>query len=130
MLSTDGGDVASRLCALVKGTRLDMSALAERLGVDESELRRSIDANVTRPAFDVLIRAIRYFGVDPAWLLRGEYSAEIHMRCIAADENGRDEELRRLVSQLGEQPLLRVPLDAGQASQPDERIRSADWVMS
>ena len=110
MFCTDGGNVAARLRALVKGTRLDMSAIAARLGVDETDLRRSMDPSVTRPAFTVLVSAIRYFGVDPVWLLSGEYSAEVHKRCIAAAEGGRDEELQRLVSQLSAGPLLRMPL--------------------
>jgi hypothetical protein len=89
--------------------RQDMPAIATRLGVEEPALRMSLDASAPYPTSEVLLAVIRYFGVDPGWLLTGEYSRETHAEAVAADERGSEENLRRLLGALS-YPSLGPPL--------------------
>jgi hypothetical protein len=94
--------IAARLRALFERTNLDVAMGAARLAVAESALRRSLDAVSPLQTLDVLIAVTRFFGLDPCWLITGEYSAACHARFFAADEEGRDGEVRRLVADLVE----------------------------
>ncbi len=45
----------------------------------------SIDFTSPRPTAEVLVAAIRYYGVDPSWLLTGEYNATVHRHAVDGD---------------------------------------------
>jgi hypothetical protein len=63
----------------------DPAAIARHLRVDELELRMSIDTESPRPTMDVLLAVIREYGVDPTWILTGEYDTGTHRRTIESD---------------------------------------------
>jgi hypothetical protein len=76
--------VASRIRGLLCGQG-DPRELAARLGVDEMALRISIDELSPYPTMGVIAAIIREYGVDPSWLLTGNYSASAHREALDAN---------------------------------------------
>lgn len=74
--------IAARLRKLLRPGFIDLPAIAARLGVDESALRDSMDERSPRPSVDVLTAAVRQLGVDPTWLLTGDYSRGTHVAAL------------------------------------------------
>ena len=64
-----------------------MSDAAKRLRVDELSLRMSVDELAPYPTVDVIAAVVREYGVDPSWLLTGEYDSSTH-RNIADKHTG------------------------------------------
>jgi hypothetical protein len=56
--------------------------IAESLGVRESMLRDSIDPVRPHPWIEVLLAVIRRYGVDPTWILTGEYDHATHREAL------------------------------------------------
>jgi hypothetical protein len=56
----------------------DLAKTAQRLGVEELSLRMSVDEDSPHPTVEVLAAVIRAYGVDPTWLLTGEYDGATH----------------------------------------------------
>jgi hypothetical protein len=84
----DRAGVAARLRALIDNPEhLEPGVVARQLGVSEVVLRMSIDEESPRPTIEVLVAAIRYFGVDPSWLLTGEYDSGLHRQAIEGDRD-------------------------------------------
>lgn len=82
----DRASVAGRLRALIANSEgLEPGAVARRLGISEVALRMSIDEESPRPTSEVLVAAVRYYGVDPNWLLTGEYDLSVHRKAIDGD---------------------------------------------
>ena len=89
MAGSDRRDIAARIRALiVDQSAAGLNAVAGRLRVDEQALRRSIDEALPDPAIDVLVAIVRDLGVDPTWLLTGEYAAATHERALESDDSG------------------------------------------
>jgi hypothetical protein len=65
-----------------------IEATARRLNVSEVALRISIDEIEPHPALEVLIAVVRHHGVDPTWLVTGQYDATSH-RAAISDEASR-----------------------------------------
>jgi hypothetical protein len=61
-----------------------IAAKAVLLGVNTGALRRSIDRQSPRPSLSVVVALVRHYGVDPAWLLYGDYDTATH--ALAADK--------------------------------------------
>ena len=70
--------IASRIRGLMGGEELSMSDAARRLRVDELSLRMSVDDLAPYPTVDVIAAVVREYGVDPTWLLTGEYDSATH----------------------------------------------------
>jgi hypothetical protein len=82
----DRAGVARRLRELFANSEgLEPGAVARRLGISEIALRMSIDEESPRPTAEVLVAAVRYHGVDPNWLLTGEYDLSVHRKAIDGD---------------------------------------------
>jgi hypothetical protein len=82
-VGVDRHQVAARLRELVGGLDAERVAKsAERLRIDEFTLRRSIDVKSPHPTLEVMVAAVREFGVDPNWLLTGDYSPTSHRRAM------------------------------------------------
>ena len=56
----------------------DLGAIAARLRVDEVSLRLSIDTLAPYPTVDVLAAVVSAYGVDPTWLITGDYNPSTH----------------------------------------------------
>lgn len=76
--------IAARLRALVfaRDGLATPGAIAETLGVRESMLRASIDEESPHPWMELLLAVIRVYGVDPTWLLTGEYNQSTHREAL------------------------------------------------
>ena len=83
----DRTGIAERLRSLLAGQGDDdLSRTAARLGVEELSLRMSIDGLSPHPTVEVLAAVIQQYGVDPAWLLTGNYDATTHRAAIETDD--------------------------------------------
>ena len=79
MDSIDRHAIAGRVRRLVGG--LDPQAIEQasrQLGVSEWALRLSIDPDSPQPTIEVILAIVRAYGVDPAWLLTGDYDSDTH----------------------------------------------------
>jgi hypothetical protein len=78
-------EIADRLRKLLPAE--DLPAIAERLGVEELSLRMSVDELSPFPTIDVLAAVVQHYGVDPSYLLTGEYDAALHRKVVDADRS-------------------------------------------
>ena len=80
----DRHELAARLRALLQpalqATRL--RALAARLNVKPRSLRDSIDCDDPHPSSAVVLAVVQHYGVDPTWLLTGEYDMATHRQAL------------------------------------------------
>jgi hypothetical protein len=83
MTASSNSAIASRIRGLLGGQG-DPGTLAARLRVDEVALRITIDELSPYPTMSVIAAVIREFGVDPSWLLTGEYSPAAHREILDA----------------------------------------------
>ena len=79
--------IAARIRGLLGGQDSTLSDAAKRLRVDEISLRMSVDTLAPYPTVDVIAAIVREYGVDPTWLLTGDYDAATH-RVIADKHTG------------------------------------------
>lgn len=79
--------IAGRILGLLGGQECSISDAAVRLKVDEVSLRISIDDLAPYPTVDVISAIVRVYGVDPSWLLTGEYDSATH-RSMADKHTG------------------------------------------
>lgn len=89
-------EIAARIRGLVAGQAETLSAMAERLGVHETALRISLDDVAPYPTIDVIAAVVGKYGVDPSWLLTGEYNSDSHRSTLES----RTEELPRVIAAL------------------------------
>lgn len=64
--------------------------MASRLRVDEVSLRMSIDSLSPYPTLDVLSAVVTAYGVDPTWLITGEYNPSTHRAAEAQPDRALD----------------------------------------
>ena len=77
-MNTKGAEIAGRIRGLIAGQSESMKEMADRLEVDEIALRISLDPLAPYPTIEVIAAVVAKYGVDPCWLLTGEYNPEIH----------------------------------------------------
>ena len=79
--------LAQRIRGLIAGQDGgDPAECARRLNVDEIGLRMSIDELAPNPTIDVIVAIVVTYGVDPTWLLTGEYDAATHRSILEEAE--------------------------------------------
>jgi hypothetical protein len=87
MTAFDRAGIAERLRGLIGGQDSgDLASTAARLRVEELSLRMSVDALSPHPTMEVIMAVIREYGVDPAWLLTGEYHSSSHRAAIEGEQ--------------------------------------------
>ena len=75
----DRSGIARRLRGLLGGQDGgDFAAIARRLGVEEVSLRMSVDELSPFPTIDVLSAVVITYGIDPTWLITGDYNPVTH----------------------------------------------------
>jgi len=75
--------IAERLRGLIGGQDGgDIAKSAARLRVEELSLRMSVDELSPHPTVEVLTAVISAYGIDPTWLLTGEYDSSSHRTAI------------------------------------------------
>jgi len=81
--SIDRHALAARIRGLIGGQDQGIiERTARRLGVGEVTLRISLDEVDPHPTLEVIDAVIFEYGVDPTWLLSGDYDATTHRRAI------------------------------------------------
>lgn len=86
--SLDSQAIAARIRGLLGGHEAgDLPSIAQRLGVREFVLRMCIDDLSPVPTLEVLAAIVNVYGVDPSWLLYGEYDSSTHRRAVSADRH-------------------------------------------
>jgi hypothetical protein len=96
-VNSDRYEIAVRVRGLLGGQDSgDLAATARRLDIEELALRMTIDEDSPHPVIDVLVAVIATYGVDPTWLLTGEYDAQTHRRALDGDRQAVAESLMRL----------------------------------
>jgi len=85
---------------------------AQRLNVSELDLRATIDLEAPRPAVSVMVAVVRSFGIDPMWLITGEYNAGTHHEAIQGSSAEVESLIRSLMHRSTTAPR------PGAASQP------------
>jgi hypothetical protein len=85
-MSVDRAAIAERIRGLFSGqSENDPAAAALRLGVDEVRLRSTIDGLAPTPTLDVIVAIVVAYGVDPTWLLTGNYDPGVHRNVLAGE---------------------------------------------
>jgi hypothetical protein len=86
----DRSAIAARIRHLLGAENpIDIDALADRLRVGAFALRRSLDEMAPDPTLDVLASIVQEFGVDPSWLVHGEYNSATHHAVLDDNYNVR-----------------------------------------
>ena len=90
--------IAARIRGLISGQDGgDVAHCAQRLRVDEVGLRMSIDDLAPNPTIDVIAAIVSAYGVDPSWLLTGNYDSGIH-RAILDEAESVEHAVSRLMT--------------------------------
>lgn len=75
--------IAARIRGLLTGQDGgDLGAAAVRLRVDATSLHMSVDEQAPYPTLDVIAAVVRVYGVDPRWVVTGEYDSVTHRRSL------------------------------------------------
>lgn len=77
-MTFDWHAVAGRIRGLVHSDEDDLASVATRLGVSEHALRLTMDASAPLPSVEVIAAVVRVYGLDPWWVLTGQYNPATH----------------------------------------------------
>jgi hypothetical protein len=87
MTNVDPVLVAARLRGLLGSpTPEEIPDIARTLGVSDVALQASLDSVAPHPTLTVIIAVIQRYGVDPTWVVTGEYDVSRH-RTALGDED-------------------------------------------
>lgn len=102
---SDAFSIAERIRGLIGGQDQGLlEATARRLGVGEVSLRISLDDQDPHPTFEVLTALVREYGVDPTWLIIGDYDVVSQRIAIETEAQYAASELARVMSQAPSAP--------------------------
>ena len=118
--TVDRWRIAVRIRALLYAAirRAGLRAVAADLDVTAESLQVSIDLQNPHPSVEVLLAVIRYHGVDPTWLLTGEYDLATHREALENPASAASLLARTSLRRDRSQPLR---LDVGTDAEIDER---------
>ena len=95
-MTFDWADIAGRLRGLIRvNNKSELAAVARRLGVDERALRVSVEGG--RPTLSVMAALIRAYGLDPSWVLTGDYDPSTHRLALESDTQEIEVAVRRMI---------------------------------
>ena len=104
MKSFDRIAIAARIRGLIAGQDGgDPAQAAHRLHVDEIGFRMSIDELAPNPTIDVVAAIVIAYGVDPHWLLTGDYDAATHRGILEEAESVQQAVSRLMMPAIGKQ---------------------------
>ena len=90
---TDRAGVAGRITEILRNQQLSIEDAAGRLRFDPLELEAALEGEIT---LSMLIAVVRTFGIDPMWLLSGEYQQWSHRAAMEDPFTAVYDVLRRL----------------------------------
>jgi len=95
-VSFDWAAIADRLRGLIRiQNRDDLATVAKRLGVDERSLRMSMEG--WRPTLNVMAALIRTYGLDPTWVLTGDYDSQTHRAALESNTQEIEVAMKRML---------------------------------
>ena len=108
-MSLDWHGIADRIRGLIRiEPGSDVHVIAERLGVDETSLRTSVDGRAPFTSAAVISALVRVYGLDPSWVLTGEYDPGSHRVALESDRVELDAFVRRMIADLIKGPTRDV----------------------
>lgn len=83
----DWKGIVARIHGLISmSDRGEISTAAIRLGVSEQELRDTLKHGSTASALKVVRAVVHLYGLDPTWVLTGQYNPSTHRSALSRDE--------------------------------------------
>ena len=96
----DWKGIASRIHGLISmSDRGEISTAASRLGVSEQELRDTLKHGSSSSVLKVVRAVVRLYGLDPTWVLTGQYDPSTHRSALSRDETEIDRTLTLLTGE-------------------------------
>ena len=77
--------------------------MARRLGVDERSLKASVEGR--RPTLNVMAALIRTYGLDPSWVLTGDYDPQTHRHALQSNTQEIEVAMKRMLLSAPVSPL-------------------------
>lgn len=97
-MTIDWRAVSERIRSLVSASAgPDILGAAQRLGVSEAQLGEAVSGRSRFGSLKVLAAIVRVYGLDPTWLVTGEYDGTTHRASLEGDRGEIDLLLKRLV---------------------------------
>jgi hypothetical protein len=95
----DWAGVLDRIKGLVSmSDQAQQQSAATLLGVDERHLRAAVKQESRLSTLKVVAAVVRVYGLDPTWILTGNYDAATHRIALQGDSATIDQLLSRLVT--------------------------------
>jgi hypothetical protein len=95
----DWAGVLDRIKGLVSmSDQAQQQSAATLLGVDERHLRAAIKQESRLSTLKVVAAVVRVYGLDPTWVLTGNYDAATHRVALQGDSAAIDQLLSRLAT--------------------------------
>ena len=80
--------IAARIHSLVQSPNADsLETIAKRLRVSSGALWVALDGEDPHSTIEIIAAVVREYGVDPSWLVWGEYNSTTHYAALG-DEDG------------------------------------------
>lgn len=125
--------IATRVGAIVAGRYGgDTRRAAAELGIAEPDLRRLLELRIPpisdEALADLLTEVVRYFGVDPAWLVTGHYDMWCH--ALADQRNADTRALRAQIQRLLTNAPSDRPVEIARVADADRSVGASSQEMS
>jgi hypothetical protein len=105
-VSLDWHGIAERIRGLIRiDTSNEVSVVAARLGVDEQSLRLSMAGRAPLPTPAVISALVRVYGLDPSWVITGDYDPATHRVALESDRVELDAFVRKLIAERANGPI-------------------------
>jgi hypothetical protein len=115
-IESDRFHVAARVRALLAGQDDgQLGETARRLGVEDLALRITVDERSPHPVLDVLTAIIACYGVDPSWLLTGQYDMITHRSALAGDRRAVSRAVEKIAETVAERNEIRLVRDSDES---------------
>lgn len=97
--------IAARIQGLLGTPRdTDLPELADRLKVPLDSLRMSVRGNPPLPTIDVIAALVRSYGLDPSWVLTGDYDPATHRTALESSTQEIEITVNRIVAKTTDGP--------------------------
>jgi hypothetical protein len=97
----DWKGIAGRINGLISmSDRAQIESAAARLGVDQQTLRLAVHDKSPTATLKVINALIRVYGLDPTWVMTGQYDAATHRAAMEGDAKKIDEMLSDILTPL------------------------------
>jgi hypothetical protein len=97
----DWTGIAGRINGLISmSDRAQIESAAARLGVDQQTLRLAVHDKSPTATLRVINALIRVYGLDPTWVMTGQYDAATHRAAMEGDAKKVEQLLSQILSPL------------------------------